>query len=60
VRNGRAATNEYRADGESNDDVRNKTTPNSLRKHSTNDSGVWAVVIPCISGCIAMRELNHE
>jgi hypothetical protein len=27
VRNGRAATNEYRADGESNDDVRSKMTP---------------------------------
>ena len=27
VRNGRAATREYRADGESKEDVRNKTTP---------------------------------
>jgi len=70
VRNGRAATNEYRAWGESNDDVRNKTTPRSSvfaslrrdkpRRHSTSDSGVWAVVISWISGRTATRELDHE
>jgi hypothetical protein len=60
VRNGRAATKEYRAWGESNADVRSKTTPFSLRKFSASDSGVWVVVISWISGRITTRELNHE
>ena len=60
------ATNEYLACGESNDDVRNKTTfafriPHSSprrseaktgapRTRSTSDSGAWAVWISWISG----------
>jgi hypothetical protein len=57
VRNGRAATKEYRADGESNDDVRSRTTHGSPRRHSTSDSGVWPVAISWINGRITTRRI---
>jgi len=45
VRNGFTVTNEYRAEGESNEDVRNTTRPVSPRRLWASESGVWAVVI---------------
>jgi hypothetical protein len=50
VRNGSAATSEYRADGESNAEVRSNTTPARPHNASTSDSGVCVVAVSWIKG----------
>src|SRR5439155_19159520 len=50
VRNGRAATNEYRACGEANSALRNSTTPGSPFSCSTSVSGECGETVSSISG----------
>src|SRR5438445_10969561 len=59
VRNGRAATNEYRACGESNNALRNSTTPGSPFSCSTSVSGECSETVSSISGRMLGTRSGH-